>query len=162
MSTMSKMIMCNLNKLKYKKKLVANEKELMSSCRHLYRKAFDKRSFWLNFAVIRDPINRFISVYKYLCFYVRMCGRYGRNFPKMVDQFDRMFRNARKFTGRMRKSPMYARHHLKPQSWDCRFNKLRDSFRIIHYEENLREQWQEMFYEAGVSEEMTQKVPFKE
>ncbi|CAJ0962412.1 unnamed protein product, partial [Mesorhabditis belari] len=71
----------------------------------------------MNFVVIRSPINRFISIYKYLCFFAKSCGIHAKNFTRMVEQFDLMLRTGQEFEGEVQFPGFYVRDHMKPQSW---------------------------------------------
>ncbi|CAJ0949080.1 unnamed protein product, partial [Mesorhabditis belari] len=103
----------------------------------------------VRFVLIREPLKRFLSLYGYLCDYLKMCGSEIDIHKFTKDVYLLLSTRSVKETNFVEKHGDIVIYHAQPQSWFCNLSEELKKFHLIHHNSNrleMRSEFQKIRY----------------
>ncbi|CAJ0939666.1 unnamed protein product, partial [Mesorhabditis belari] len=112
-----------------------------------------------HFIVVRDPIDRFTSMFGYVCGLYKNCGQGTDSIHVTAQLVYEMLMYEREPIGLNDLNQF--KHHFEPHTWYCDIGLNRDLYEVVYYSPNRllnMAQMQKIFDQAGIPIEYSKRV----
>ncbi|CAJ0567501.1 unnamed protein product, partial [Mesorhabditis spiculigera] len=110
----------------------------------------------VKFLIVREPIDRFVSMYSFICLHEKLCPK-RTGIQKFAQDIYNAYRGENNYI-RTRK-PIWG--HVSPQANHCNLKKTWPDFDVVYYSrepEILKDQLLDVFRKAEIPEEISQRA----